>query len=155
MALKVQWSFRKGGETLKSGEFATFGYVAYEHDDTPTVIFINKISGYHPSTGRQHRYIQCLNLNYLPRKSRKQFVKDWYTYMSKNKSAKLTWQLIKRRYPFAEHSIRRYFYSPNYYIYNFKKLEGEEIGNEVIKNWGKDFSKFLKRKIKSKLKNIL
>jgi hypothetical protein len=152
MALNIQWSWKKGGETIKSGEFCTFSYSAWQNDPEPVCIFINKITGIHENTGHQWRLIQGISLNYIPRRDRKRFVKDWYNYMSKNKSAKFTWQLVKRRYPYIQHAIRRFQIKPDYYISNFRKLEGEEIGQEVVRNWGKDFSKFLKRKILQKIK---
>lgn len=153
MALKVSYNKRVQGVALKSGHFYSFNYTAYENDPNPTIIFLNSVSGIHPKTGREHRYFTAINLNYLSRRDRRDFVEDWIQEMKSTNSPKLTWDKVKSKYPALKSSIRRYFYSPKYYIRKLKKIEGEEeIRKEVVRTMSKDFSKKVKRKVLSKFK---
>ena len=71
--LKVSYTHKHGGVTMKTGEFYTFQYQGFERDPAPHIIFINKVEGIHPKTKHEHRYIQAINVNYLPREERKRF----------------------------------------------------------------------------------
>ena len=154
MALKIQYKKRSHGVYWKTGHIYSFKYSAYENDQQPLCIFINSVFGEHPNTGHQHRYIQCINLNYIPRKDRKKFIQTWKDQMQKNKNVKFTWEKVKSRYPYLTESIRRYMTKPNYYIRNAKEIPIEDWEKEVIKSWGKDFSATIKRKLASKMKRF-
>lgn len=148
MALKISFIHRHGKITMKSGHFYTFKYKGFENDPNPHILMLNKISGIHPKSGHEHRYIQALNLSYIPRKDRKKFVKDWIENFSKSKNIKFTWDLVKRKYPYLQVSIRRYFYKPNYYITKLEDLDTiEKIQKTIVGNLFKDFSKSIRRKL--------
>lgn len=154
MALRIHYKKRSQGITWKTGHIYNFRYSNYENDPSPTYIHISSFSGYHPNTGREWRFHQGLNLSYIPRKDRKEFIKIWKENMQKNRNMRFTWELVKKRFPYLKHSIRRYFYSPSYYIRNPREIPIEEWENEVIRGWAKDFSMNVKRKIASKLKRL-
>lgn len=156
MALKVAWSHKHENVLMKTGEFYSFKYRAYNNDPSPSGIFINYISGIHPNTGHQHRYIQFINLSYIPRKDRKKFVEDWEKNKKKSKgNLKFTWDLVKRKYPYLKFSIRRYQTKPNYYISKVEALDTDKkIAAGLKFNWAKDFSNIIRRKIASKLKKF-
>ena len=141
MALRVDYSANFNGVHWKSGLLYSFSYKGYEHDPKPFCIFINRIYGIHPNTGHQHRYIQCINLNYLSRTYRKQFADDWVTAYGNSKgNIQFTWLLVKRKYPYLEAFIRRYVTHPNYYISNLKVIPFDQMAEEIRGSWFKDFS---------------
>ena len=107
--LKVSYTYKHGGVTMKTGEFYTFKYTGFENDPAPHIIFINKVEGIHPKTKHEHRYIQAINVNYLPREERKRFVDDWLKIFKKTKNVKFTWDMVKNKYPYLKVGIRRYF----------------------------------------------
>lgn len=152
MALKRSDEKKHQKITFKTGYFYKFKYQGYRNDPEPIIIFINAISGINPKTGNQHRYIQAINLNYIPRKDRKKFVNDWIEYYNKTQNVRFTWKLIQRRYKYIKFGIRRYFYIPNYYIHKVRYIPFEDVQKEVVKSLFKDFSNVIKRKIYSKLK---
>lgn len=151
MALRINKTWTHENQRIKSGEFCTFRYRAYKNDPNPHCIFINYITGINPSTDHQWRLIQCINLSYVPRKDRQRFVKDWWeTYEKNDGNVEFTWKIVKASYPYISFAIRRYMTKPIYYISDFKVLRTrKQIGDVIVGNWAKDFSKFLKRKIAS------
>ena len=154
MALKIHYKKKSQGVTWKSGHMYKFKYTAYHNDPNPTYLHICSFSGYHPNTGRQWRFHQGINLAYLPRKERKQFVKDWADYFSKNKNPKITWKALVRKYPYLREYTRRYFYSPSYYIKKPQEIKPEDWEKEVVQSLAKDFSSTIRKKIASKLKKL-
>lgn len=154
MALKIHYKKRSQGITWKSGHIYKFSYSNYEHDPNPTYIHLYSFSGYHPNTGRQFRFHQGLNLSYIPRRYRKRFIEIWKEEMQKNKSVKLTWEMVKRRFPYLEEAIRRYFYSPAYYIRGAKEIPIDRWEEEVVKSMAKDFSDIARRKLAAGLKRL-
>lgn len=148
MSIKISFIFKHGGVTLHSGDFAKFSYQGYKHDPKPHIIFINKIEGIHSKTGHEHRYISAINLNYVPRQDRRKFVDDWIKLQTKSKDTKITWQLIKRKYPYIAFGIRRYFWKPPYYIGKLEHLDTiDKIEKTIVGNWAKDFSKMIRMKL--------
>lgn len=137
--------------------FATFR-VAWQHDPKPTYVHMYAFSGTHPKTGRQWRFIQGINMTYIPRAQRKAFVNLWLkTMLQTNGNAKFTWDLVQRRYPYLRNAVRRYFYSPNYYITKLQEipLDEESWNKAVVSTWSKDFSKKVKVSLMSKFKKAL
>jgi hypothetical protein len=154
MALTVYKQIKHDKVTWKSGHFYKFKYNAYENDPNPIIIFISAIKGIHPNTGHQWRLIQGINLNYVPRGDRKQFVTLWKTNLEKNTPLNFTWQIVKSKYPYLTKSIRRYMLKPDYYIRDSKYISVLEVDAEVVKSWGSDFSSSVKRTIASKIKGF-
>lgn len=148
MAIKMSFTHRHGKVTMKSGEFYKFNYQGFKHDPSPHVLFINKLEGIHPTSGNQWRFIQCINLSYIPRQDRRKFVDDWIKIHSKSKDSKITWQMIKTKYPYIAFGIRRYFWTPPYYIGKLEHLDTiDKIEKTIVGNWAKDFSKKLRMKL--------
>lgn len=154
--LKPLWRYKSHRVTWKSGSIYTFRYSNFQHDPQPTFLFMNAYNGIHPNTGHQHRYIQGINLSYVPRSMRKKFVKDFIRYM-KNKSLtpQISRELIKRKYPYLQHAIRRYFFKPSYYITKVQEIPLDELESVVVSTWSKDFSKKVLRTLGNKLSNIM
>lgn len=141
MALKVQYRKKLNKVMMRSGYLYTFRYRAYENDPSPTAIFLNSFSGTHPNTKRQWRFLQMLNLTYVPRSKRKSFAKDWIKTLKKTNNVKLTYEKVKNKYPFLKLAIRRYFYSPSYYITNLKEIPLAHMEKVVISTYSKSFYK--------------
>jgi hypothetical protein len=155
MALQIDYISRFNNVQLKSGQIYSFSYQGYEHDPKPLIVFINRISGTHPRTGNQHRYIQGINLNYIGRSYRKQFAEDWVTaYHQTNGQTQFTWALVKRKYQYLDAFIRRYFTKPNYYIKNLKAIPFEHMKEEIEGNFFKDFSAKARIAIFSKYRQL-
>lgn len=156
MAIKEFRSYKHGKVTFKQGYFYSFKYRGYGEDPNPLIIFINGYYGINDSTGHQWRFIQGININYIPRKDRKRFVNNWIKEMNKSKGdLNFTWKRVKKDFPYLQGSIRRYFIKPKYYISNITEIKTEEqIRKEVIGSWHKDYSGKLKRVIAKKLKGV-
>ena len=154
MALKILMKTKHNGVLLKSGYFYTFKYTAYQEDPRPMIIFINAIKGIHPKTGHQWRLIQGINLNYIPRKDRKQFINIWEKNIEKGKTVKFTWNIVQSRFPYLKLALRRYMLLPKYYIRGLKAIDVGDLEKEIVRSWSKDFSMTLKRKLGSKLKKF-
>ena len=113
-------------------------------------------SGTHPSTGRQWRFIQAINFTYVPRSMRKAFANEWVRVFERtNGNVRFTWDIVKRKYPYLKHAVRRYFYSPTYYISKLQSIPFEDMENVIISTWSKDFSKKLKVSLYSKFSSAL
>ena len=142
MALKVIYKKKHKGVTFTSGHIYVFRYQAFEEDPTPTYLHMYAISGNHPRTGRQHRYIQGVNLTYIPRSQRKKFAKEWVEVFKRtNGNLRFTYNMLKSHYPYMDIAIRRYFYSPSYYIKNLKEIPEAQMEAVIASSWHKDFSK--------------
>lgn len=125
---------------LKSGRMYKFSYSGYQHDPAPLVLFLYYVDGTHPGTKRQWRFVQCINLNYVSRSYRKQFVEQWVTTLYTTRDVRLTWNTIKRRYPELVFAVRRYFYSPSYYIKGLRAIPLENVEQEVVGSLISDYS---------------
>lgn len=152
--LKIFYKFKHDSVQFKSGHFYKFKYDGYENDPNPTIVLLYAIKGIHPKTGNQWNLMQALNLNYIPKKDRKIFVKIWKKHMEKTKSIKLTWHMITKQYPYLKASIRRYLLKPKYYVRKCEAISFDDIDKEVVKSWHKDYSSVIKRKFASKMKRL-
>jgi len=155
MAIKRVFKKKFKGITMKSGYIYTFKYQAWENDPKPTAILLYALDGTHPRTGNQWRFFQMLNMTYIPRTIRKQFIKEWVIYLQKTKNVKLTWEIIIKKYPRLKHSVRRYFFKPNYYIKDLKEVPLDKIEDVVVSTWSKDFSKKVKTSLLNKFKRVM
>lgn len=144
MAIKLTLNWSSHGVKWRSGHFYTFRYNAYRQDPNPTVILMYKVFGVNPKTGHQHRYIQAININYIPRAHRKVFVNLWAKELDKNKgNVEFTWNLVQMRFPYLELAVRRYMLKPVYRIQKPKYIPIDQLDDVVIGTWSKDFSKKL------------
>jgi len=150
MALKVHRNFKFKGIRWISGHMYKFHYRGYGTDPEPIVILLYKFSGTHPTTGRQWRFIQCINIAYLPRHIRHNFVMNWKIEMERSGgNTYLTWERLKRQYPMVarEDVCRRYFYSPNYYIMDPVYIPPDQWEKTAMISWWKDYSKKLRQNL--------
>jgi hypothetical protein len=143
--------------TLQSGYFYQFKYSAYRHDPHPIIIFMNGFAGVNDNAGNQWRFLQAINLNYVPRNVRKRFVSDWLKELEKpGGDIKFTWKRkILPKYPYLKHAIRRYFYIPAYYITKLEEIPLEDVEKVVVKSLWKDFSTKIKSSLLSKFRNTI
>jgi len=87
---------------------------------------------------------------------RKAFANEWVrVFEQSNGNVKFTWQKVKRKYPYLQHAIRRYFYSPSYYISDLNAVPFENMEKVIISTWSKDFSKKLKVSLYGKFSKAL
>jgi hypothetical protein len=156
MALKIQYKKKLHGVTFRSGHIYSFKYQAWQNDPKPTIIFMYAFAGTHPSTGRQWRFIQAINFTYVPRSMRKAFANEWINIFERsNGNVKFTWNKVKSKYPYLKHAIRRYFYTPGYYISDLNHIPFENMEEVIVSTWSKDFSKKLKVSLFSKFSKAL
>lgn len=155
MALRRAYKKRFKGVNLKSGNFYTFKYQAWEHDPKPTIIFMYAIEGIHPRTGHQWRLIQAINFTYIPRQVRRRFLAAWKKEMERGLNTRFTYQKLKRRWPYLKIATRRYFLKPTYYIKDLKEIPFDQIDRVVVSTWSKDFSKKVVSTLLSKFKTAM
>lgn len=97
-------------------------------------------------------------MTYIPRSQRKTFAIVWMRTLKKNRgNVKFTWRLVQDRFPYLQLAVRRYFYSPSYYITKVKEIPMDEKSWEkaVVSTFSKDFSKKIKVSFMSKIKKAL
>lgn len=158
MAIRRIYKKRFKGVVIQSGYFYKFEYQAWENDPKPTVIIMYAFEGINTRKDgkkKQWRFFQAINFSYVPRAYRRRFVEDWKRTMMATKNPKFTWQLVKRKYPFLQNAVRRYFYDPTYYIANLKEIPFDDIEKIVVSTWSKDFSKKVKTSIVKKFRDVL
>jgi hypothetical protein len=141
MALRARYEQNFRGVRLKSGRMYTFAYTGFQHDPAPLIIFLYWMEGTHPTTKRQWRFIQAINLNYLSRSYRKHFVDTWSQTLYTTRNIKMTWNKLSNMFPEMKFATRRYFYSPAYYIKNIRAIETQDVEKEVVGSLYKDFSR--------------
>ena len=113
-------------------------------------------SGTHPRTGRQWRFMQCINFTYVPRNIRKTFAKVWIKEFERMKgNTRFTYDKVKRRYPGLKHATRRYMYTPAARITKAKEIGFEDWQKAIQSTLTKDFSKKLKISLVRKFKSVL
>lgn len=154
MTIKRQYNKLFHGVKVKSGYVYTFKYQAWENDPEPTVIIMYALSGNHPNTGHQWRFFQGINFTYIPRHDRRRFANDWMHLLGNTKNPKFTWELIKRKYPYIQNAVRRYFFKPDYYITKLKEIPFEDMEKAIVSSWAKDFSKKIKSSLFNKFKQV-
>ena len=114
------------------------------------------LEGTHPNTGNQFRFFQGINFTYLPRTMRKSFARDWVKVFEKTRgNTKFTWDIVKRKYPYMQHAVRRYFYKPNYYIKDLVEVPFDDMEKMIVSTWSKDFSKKIKTSLLSKFRGVM
>lgn len=113
------------------------------------------LEGTNPNTGHQWRFFQAINFTYIPRSSRRQFIRDWTRTFQQTRNIRFTWELCKRRYPYIKHAIRRYFFKPTYYISQLKEIPFDDMEDAVTSTWSKDFSKKIKTAVLQKFRTAL
>ena len=157
MALRVLYKKKQGKITMKSGHAYRFRYSAWQNDPEPTYIHLYSFTGTHPTTGRQWRFHQGINLTYIPRSQRKAFANIWVDVLKKmNGNVKFSWQHVLRYFPYLKYSVRRYFYSPSYYITKIREIPFDEnFEKNVVSTFSKDFSKKLKVSLMGKFRKAL
>lgn len=156
MTLKVTKKFKYKGVEWISGHAYRFKYNAWMTDPNPLVILLYKFSGTHPTTGRQWRFIQAINVNYIPRRIREDFIKSWYEKLESSDDVYLTWEYVKQRYPNVVKSdaLRRYFYSPNYYLTKVEAIPLENMVDVVVGSLAKDLSRKMKFSVIKKFRQM-
>jgi hypothetical protein len=75
--------------------------------------------------------------------------------LDKGGKKKFTWRKIVAKYPYLKPAIRRYFYSPPYYIKNLQTIPLDEAEKIVVSTMPRDFSKKIKTAILSKFRKAL
>ena len=125
---------------FKSGHFYNFWYKNFENDPIPTVVMLNCIRGTHPNTGHYHNYIQCINLNYVPRPYRQRFVNMWLPLLKRNHgNVRLTWERVISQWPFMKIAVRRYLLNRHYIRYQ-REIPFEDVQREVVSTFLRDYS---------------
>jgi hypothetical protein len=113
------------------------------------------IEGTHPNTGHQWRILQAINFTYIPRGIRKRFMDIWLKELQRSRNIKFTWQKVLTRYPFLKIGVRRYFFTPTYYIKSLEEIPLDQVEKAVVSTYGKDFAKKIRTAILSKWAKIL
>ena len=75
--------------------------------------------------------------------------------LDKSGHIKFTWRRVLAKYPYLKPAIRRYFFTPNYYIRNLEEIPFDEVEKAVISTYSKDFSKKIKTALLSKFRKAL
>lgn len=128
---------------------------AWESDPKPTVIMMYALDGMNKRTGHQWRFFQAINFTYIPRNDRKRFAKDWIRIMGNTRNPRFTWNIVKRKYPYIQHAIRRYFFKPPYYIQDLKEIAWDDAEKAIVSTFAKDFSKKVKTSLLNKFRRVL
>lgn len=141
------------GIEWNSGHFYEFKYQGWRNDKKPSIIFMYAFAGTHPNTGREWRFFQAINFSYVPRNVRKKFMKDYLKIRDRRKgNMKFVWRDVQTKYPGLKMAVRRYFYSPGYYIINPREVPFAEAEKFVVGTMLKDFSKKTIRALRAKLR---
>lgn len=147
MALKIDPKFKFKGVQWKSGHLYKFRYSNWYEDPEPMMILLYRFKGTHPKTKHEWRFIQGINMNYLPRHVRRNFAINWKQTLERNNgNVLLTWNEVKAKFPgiVKSDAIRRYFYKPAYYIQRPEYIPMDKMEEALISSWHKDFSKKMK-----------
>jgi hypothetical protein len=131
-----------------NGHCYKFRYVNYQYDPFPVIFFINAIKGTHPTSGNKWSLIQGVNLNYLSRNIRRQFIKEWQDSMTRHPNHfYLTWNMITHKFSrFGfEVAIRRYLLTPNSLMRKLEKVSPDKMENEILRSLHKDYSMLIQR----------
>jgi len=156
--MAIRRIFRKKfhGVMLKSGYIYTFRYSSWINDPTPTIIFMYSLEGTHPRTGHQFRFLQAINFTYIPRSMRRSFANEWTrVFQQTNGNVQFTWEIVKRRYPYLKHAVRRYFIKPTYYITKLQEIPFEDMEKVIVSTWSKDFSRKIKVSLLQKFRSAM
>ncbi len=153
MALTRKLTHKFGGVEWKSGSFYSFKYHAWRNDKKPSIIFMYSFFGEHPNTGREWRFFQAINLSYVPRNVRKRFMQQYLKIREQRKgNMAFVWRDVQTRYPGLKIAVRRYFYTPSYYIINPEEIPFEDAEKFVMGTMLKDYSKAAIRSIRQRMR---
>ena len=155
MAIRRIMKKKFKGVDVKSGYVYTFKYQAWENDPHPTVVMMYALEGLHPNTGHQWRFFQGINMTYVPRVMRRQFINDWKRILQSSRSVKFTWEKVVVKYPYLKNAVRRYFFRPTYYITDIKEIPFDDLEAVVVSTWSKDFSKKVKTSLIGKFRRVM
>ena len=132
------------GVTWRSGQIYRFKYRPFENDPEPTIILMYTLEGIHPKSKRQWRFLQAINFTYIPRADRMRFAKEWRRVLGNHPTPQrlhFTWKTVKRRYPYLQTAIRRYFYDPKNRIQDPIEVPFDQMEKYIVSTYSKDFSK--------------
>lgn len=141
MALRAKFVQNFKGVTLTSGQIYNFAYAGFQNDPSPLIIFLYWMEGTHPRTHNQWKFFQAINLNYLSRSYRQNFVKNWVETLYNTRSLKMTWARLSTMFPEMKFATRRYLYRPTYYIKGLRAVPLDRIEEEVVGSIYKDYSR--------------
>lgn len=147
MTIQRKWKVRDRNSTVwfRSGHIFSFRYKNFEHDPTPTILCLYALKGRNPRTNHMWNLVQGINLNYIPRHYRKQFLQTWMPLLEKNHgNIQLTWGQILRRFPYLAVACRRYLLDRRVFL-DLKEIPLEDIEAIVVSTWAKDYSKQVQR----------
>ena len=159
--LKFHHKKKLNNVTFKSGGIYTFGYQAWENDPKPVILFIHAYSGNYPTPPhRQWRTLLGINFTYIPRAQRRLFITTWQSIVGnmpeqQRNNIKLTWPNLIARFPYLRRAVRRYFYTPSYYIKRPQEIPFSDWENVVVSTMSKDFSKKVKASLINKFRDVL
>ena len=137
-----------------SGYLYQFTYSPFQNDSRPLVIWLNKISGINQSTNHEWRLWTALNLNYIPRADRKRFGQVWCKTLHQHRDTVLTWNIVKRTFPYLEGCVRRYQYSPVHYINNIIAIPFEDMEDVINGSMIRDYSNKIRMYLGRKFRNF-
>jgi len=87
---------------------------------------------------------------------RRAFANEWKRVFERtNGNVRFTWEIVKRRYPYMRHAVRRYFIKPSYYITKLQEVPFDVMEKMIISTWSKDFSKKVRISILQKFKSAM
>ena len=152
MALRQHTQKKFKNVIWRSGQVYKFKYQAWNNDPEPVIVLINAYSGRHPTTQHEWHFFQGINFTYIPRSHRRQFAAAWMNEWESGRRPEFSWNIILTRYPYLKNAIRRYFYTPNYYITDVVPVPLEDMEQVIVSTWSKDFSKKLKTSLVSKFR---
>lgn len=140
----------------KSGHIYKFRYSPFQGDPEPVIILMYAHSGTHPNTGHEWTFFTGINFTYLPRPTRRAFAQAWMReWQRTNGNVEFTYQRVVQEFPYLIGAVRRYFYSPNYYITNAMEIPLEDMEDVIVSTWSKDFSKKVKTSLINKYKSVM
>ncbi len=143
MALEHKFKSKDKNSTVwfRSGHIYSFRYRAFENDPNPTVLCLYAIKGINPNTGHRWNLLQALNLNYVARQDRRNFLHTWMGILERNHgNIRLTWETILRRYPYLAIACRRYLLDRTMFR-ELKEIPLEDIESVVVSTWARDYSR--------------
>jgi len=143
MAIVRKWKAKDRNNTawFRSGHIFSFRYLNAENDPNPTILCLYALKGVNPNTGHMWNLVQGINLNYIDRAHRREFLHTWMPLLERNHgNIKLTWEYMVRRYPYLAVACRRYLLDRKVFR-DLKEIPLEDIEAIVISTWAKDYSR--------------
>jgi len=87
---------------------------------------------------------------------RRSFANEWTrVFQQTNGNVQFTWEIVKRRYPYLKHAVRRYFIKPTYYITKLQEIPFEDMEKVIVSTWSKDFSRKIKVSLLQKFRSAM